>query len=135
VPPEFKVLHSTLIELRNKAFAHTDSAGQLQEHGKMTEVRFLFDGKNVKSFSSRSLFEPVLLPQIKDLSELLAQNVKQSHDNFMKRVLKAIVPKFKAAVGKELELNVEDEKGPMVVVTKKPIANKYPVVRDLSGSS
>jgi len=102
----------------------------------MTDVRFLFDGKNVTSFSSRSIFEPVLLLQIKDLSELLAQKVKQNHDNFMDRVLKAIAPKFTAAdIGKEFELIVEDEKGPMAVVTKDPIASKYPVVRHLSGSS
>jgi len=127
VPQEFNVLHSTLINLRNKAFAHTDSSGDLQEHGKMTDVRILFDGKSIKSFSSRLLFEPVLLPQIKALSELLAQKVNQSRDN----AFKVIAAKFTAAdIGKEFELNVEDEKGPMVVVTKDPIANKYPMVRE-----
>jgi hypothetical protein len=134
VPQEFKVLHSTLIDLRNQSFAHTDWSGQLQGHGKMTEVRFIFDGKNVRSFSSRSLFEPVLLPQIKDLSEILAQKVRERHDNFLGRVLEAIVPKFTAAdVGKEFELNVQDEKGPMIVA-RGPIAHKYPVVRHLPDS-
>ena len=85
-------------------------------------------GRNlIKSFSSRLLFEPVLLAQIKALSELLAQKVKQSRDN----AFKVIAAKFTAAdIAKEFELNVEDEKGPMVVVTKDPIANKYPMVRE-----
>ena len=59
VPTEFQSLHSTLIEFRNKAFAHTDASGQLQGHGKMTEVRFVFDGRSVGNFSSRPIFEPV----------------------------------------------------------------------------
>jgi hypothetical protein len=51
------------------------------------------------------------------------------------RVFKAIAPNFTAAdVGKEFELNLQDEKGPMVVVTKDPIQHKYPVVRHLPGS-
>jgi hypothetical protein len=79
VPTEFKSLHSTLIEFRNKAFARTDASGQLLGHGKMTEVRFLFDGTHVTNFSSRPIFEPVLLPSIKTLSDLLAQKVKESH--------------------------------------------------------
>jgi hypothetical protein len=73
VPPQYKELHSILIDLRNQTFAHTDSSGKLQGHGKMTDVRFLFDGKNITSFSPRSIFEPVLLPQIKELTEHLAQ--------------------------------------------------------------
>jgi hypothetical protein len=135
VPQKFKELHLILIDLRNQAFAHTDSSGQLQGHGKMTDLRFLFDGKNVTSFSSRSIFEPVLLPQIKELTELLAQKTKDSHENYLDRVFKAIAPNFTAAdVGKEFELNLQDEKGPMVVVTKDPIQHKYPVVRHLPGS-
>ena len=59
VPSEFKPLHSTLIELRNKAFAHTDASGQLLGHGKMTEIRLVFEGKSVVDFSSRPIFEPV----------------------------------------------------------------------------
>jgi len=34
-------------------------------------------------------------------------------------------------VGKEFELNVEDETGPMVVLSSDPIAGKYPVVRPM----
>jgi hypothetical protein len=136
VPQKFKELHSILIDLRNQAFAHTDSSGKLQGHGKMTDVRFLFDGKNVTSFSSRPIFEPVLLPQIKELTELLAQKAKESHENYLDRVFKVIAPKFTAAdIGKEFELNLQDEKGPMVVVAKDPIQRKYPVVRDLPGSA
>jgi len=42
------------------------------------------------------------------------------------------VPQFtEADVGREFELNVEDEKGPMVVRSSEPIAGKYPVVRPM----
>jgi hypothetical protein len=56
VPPEFKTLHSHLIELRHKGFAHTDSSGQLPGHGKMTEVRLIFTGTHVRTVSSRAIF-------------------------------------------------------------------------------
>ncbi len=132
VPSEFKWLHKTLIQLRNKAVAHTDASGHLEGHGKMTEVRFVFDGKSVVNFSSRPILEPVALPAVKTLSEILAKSVKESHDNFLGRVIKAIVPRFGVAdIGKEFELNVEDETGPMVIMTKDPIQHKYPVVRPL----
>jgi hypothetical protein len=50
------------------------------------------------------------LCHIKTLAERLAQHVKQTHDNFLNRVLSVIVPKFTLAdVGKEFELNAEDE--------------------------
>jgi len=102
VPPEFQTLHSTLIDLRHKAFAHTDFSGQLPGHGKMTEVRFVYDGKSVANFSRRPIFEPVLLPHIKALSDLLAQKVKESHDNFLNRILKVILPTLtRADVGTE----------------------------------
>ncbi len=135
VPSQFKELHSILINLRNQAFAHTDSSGKLQGHGKMTDVRFLFDGKNVTSFSSRSIFEPVLLPQVKELTEILAQKTKESHENYLDRVFKVIAPNFTATdIGKEFELNLQDEKGPMVVLAKEPIERKYPFVRHLPAS-
>jgi hypothetical protein len=136
VPSEYKTLHSTLIEFRNKAFAHTDADGRIPGHDKMTELRLQFDGSHVNSFSSRPIFNPVLLPSIKSLSDLLASEVKRSYDNFYDRVLKAIAPRFSFAdIGKEFELNVEDEKGPMVVLSKDPIQHKYPVVRPLSDSN
>ena len=60
----------------------------------------------------------------------LAQHVKQTHDNFLNRVLSIMVPKFTLAdVGKEFELNVEDETGPMVIPSNDLIARKYPMVR------
>ena len=111
------------MEFRHKAFAHSDFTGPLPGHGKMTEVRLVFDGRTVADFSSRPIFEPVLLPHIKALADLLAQKVKESHDNFLNRVLRVIVPQFtEADVGREFELNVEDEKGPMVVRSSEPIA-------------
>jgi hypothetical protein len=136
VPQEYTTLHSTLIEFRNKAFAHTDADGRIPGHDKMTELRLHFDGSHVNSFSSRPIFNPVLLPSIKNLSDILASEVKRSYDNFYDRVLKAITPRFSFAdVGKEFELNVEDEKGPMVVLSKDPIQHKYPVVRHLPEAS
>jgi hypothetical protein len=136
VPTEFKDLHSTLMNLRHKAFAHTDASGRLPGHGMMTEVRLVFEGGSVVNFSSRPILEPVLLAHIKTLSDLLAQKVKELHDTFFDRVLKAIVPSFGTAdIGKEFELNVQDEKGPMVVPAKDPIQHKYPVVRHLPESS
>jgi hypothetical protein len=132
VPSEYRTLHSTLIEFRNKAFAHTDADGRIPGHNKMTEVRFHFDGSHVNSFSSRPIFEPVLLPTIKNLSDLLANQVKLSYDRFYDRVLKALLPRFSLAdIGKEFELNVEDEKGTMMIESKDPIRGKYPVVRHL----
>jgi hypothetical protein len=136
VPQEFKQLHSTLMDLRHKAFAHTDASGRLPGHGMMTEVRLVFEGGSVVNFSSRPILEPVLLPHIKTLSDILTQKVKELHDTFLDRVLNAIVPRFGIAdIGKEFELNVQDEKGPMVVVSKDPIQHKYPVVRPLSDSN
>ena len=70
IPTEFRTLHSTLVEFRNKAFAHTDADGRTPGHDKMTELRLHFDGSHVNSFSSRPIFEPVLLPSIKNLSHL-----------------------------------------------------------------
>ena len=132
VPMEFKELHSNLMELRHKAFAHTNASGRLPGHGMMTEVRLVFEGGSVVNFSSRPILEPVLLPQIKALSDLLAQKVKELHDVFYDRVLKAIEPRFGIAdIGKEFELNVQDEKGPMVVPSKDPIQHKYLFVRHL----
>jgi hypothetical protein len=132
VPAEFKTLHSAFIELRNKAFAHSDADGQLPGHGKMIEVRLKYDGTGVKSFSSRPVFYPMLLPDIKALCDILAQKVKERHDNFLDRILKVIVPQFtEADIGKEFELNIEDAKGDMVVMAKEPIEHKYPIVRQL----
>lgn len=62
VPTEFEALHAKLMEFRHKEFAHSDFTGQLPGHGKMTEVRLVFDGRTVADFSSRPIFEPVLLP-------------------------------------------------------------------------
>jgi predicted double-glycine peptidase len=77
----------------------------------------------------------VLLPQIKELTEVLAHKAKESHESYLDRVIKSIAPKFTAAhIGQEFELNLQDEKGPMVVVSKDPIQHKYPVVRHLPGS-
>ena len=50
VPEEYKQLHKTLWELRNKAIAHTDMSGRLEGHGKMIEVRFVFDGRSIVNF-------------------------------------------------------------------------------------
>jgi hypothetical protein len=136
VPPEYKVLHSTLVELRHKAFAHTDASGHLPGRGMMMEVRLVFEGGSVVNFSSRPILEPELLPHIKTLSDLLAQKVKEMHDTFYDQVLKAIVPRFGIAdIGNEFELNVQDEKGPMVVASKDPMQHKYPFVRRLPRSS
>jgi hypothetical protein len=133
VPRECEELHSLLIKLRNKAFAHSDADGRFEGHGKMTEVRLFFDGSHVTSFSSRPVFEPMLLPQIKALSGLLAKQVKERYDTFYERVLNAIAPRFGVDdVGKEFELNVENEKGPMVLKAADLIQHKYPVVRPLS---
>jgi len=96
----------------------------------MAEVRFVFDGRSAGNFSSGPIFEPVSLPHIKTLAERLAQHVKQTHDNFLNRVLSVMVPKFTLAdVGKEFELNVEDETSPMVMPSNDPIARKYPMVQ------
>jgi len=133
VPPEYKELHSNLMDLRHKAFAHTDASGRLPGHGMMTEVRLVSEGGSVVNFSSRPVLEPELLPHIKALSDLLTQKVDEVHDKFYDRVLEAIAPRFGIAdIGKEFELNVEDEKGPMVVPSKDPIQHKYPVVRRLA---
>jgi hypothetical protein len=136
IPQEYKELHSNLMDLRHKAFAHTDASGRLPGHGIMTEVRLVFEGGSVVNFSSRPVLEPELLPHIKTLSDLLTQKVQEVHDKFYDRVLKAIVPRFGIAdIGKEFELNVQDEKGPMVVPAADPIRHKYPFVRHLPESS
>jgi len=88
VPQKFKELHANLFELRNKAFAHTDPSGQLPGFDKMTEVRLIFEGKSVVNFNSRAIFYPPLLPQIKELSGLLAKKAKELHDEAYDRVLK-----------------------------------------------
>jgi hypothetical protein len=130
VPTEFQDVHSALINLRNKAFSHSDSDGALDGHGKMTEVRFSFDGRYFASFSSRPVFEPVLLPSIDRLAELLAVQVKKQSDEVFEKILRAVIPTLRGSdVGKEFELNLEDEKGPMVVRATEAIAHKYPVVR------
>jgi hypothetical protein len=125
---------NALIELRNKAFAHSDAEARLSGHGKMTEVRLFFDFSHVTSFSSRPVFESVLLPRIQALSDLLANRVKERYDTFYEKVVvSAIARRFGPDdVGKEFELNVENEKGPMVLKAADLIHRKYPVVRPLS---
>jgi hypothetical protein len=133
IPREFKNLHSMLWELRNKAFSHSDVDGQLAGHGKMTEVRFSFDEERLQFFSSRPTFEPVLLPSIRRLTDLLEADVKQEIDKLFERVLKPMIPTLlKSGKGEEFVLNVGNEKGPMFVLAVDSIANKYPVVRPLS---
>jgi hypothetical protein len=56
----------------------------------------------------------------------------QEHRQALLNSLLKVIEISPADVGKEFELNLEDEKGPMVVVTKDPIEHKYPVVRPLS---
>jgi hypothetical protein len=132
VPAEHKVLHETLMDLRHKALAHTDYDGLLPGHGKMTEVRLVFDGRSVADFSSRPIFQPVLLPNIKALSDHLTQKAKEFHDKYLDRILKVIAPQFTVAdIGREFELNIDDENGPIVVPSSDPIAGKYPVVRPM----
>ena len=133
VPPQFKELHSHLVELRDKGFAHTDTLGQLPGHGKMTEFRFLFTGTHLRTFSSRPTFNLELLPHIKALSDSLVQKVIERRNPLLDRVKQLIVAQLKPAdVGKEFALNVEDEKGPMVVVTDDTVAHKYPVIRSVA---
>jgi hypothetical protein len=82
------------------------------------------------------LHDPRRILRRKNLSDLLANEVKRSYDNFYDRVLKAIYPRFSFGdKGKEFELNVEDEKGPMAVLSKDPIQHKYPMIRRLPEST
>jgi hypothetical protein len=61
----------------------------------------------------------------------LAKTIKELHDEAYDRVLKDL--RFrKTDTGKEFELNIQDEKRPIVVLTKDPIANKYRVTRNLA---
>ena len=130
VPAQFKWVHSSLMNLRDKAFAHSDFDGQLVGHGKMTDLRISIDRSRAVFFSSRSTVEPPLIPQIQALSNQLADQVRRSRDNFYKRVLNAILPTLQPDdVGKELVLNLEDEKGPMILRSTDPIRLKYPVIR------
>ena len=134
IPREFKDLHSYLWDLRNKAFSHSDVDGQLAgHHGKMTEVRFFFDGQHVSSFSSRPIFEPMLFPYIRRLADLLEADVKQEIERLFEKIVKAMILTLqKSKKGQEFELNIEDEKGPMLVQAEESITNKYPVVRPIS---
>ena len=137
------------MNLRHKAFAHTDFSGQMPPEGteKMTEVLLVYNWKSaesfssrpisepvplrLKTFSSRPIFEPVLLPDIKTLSESLAQTAAQSRDNFLIRIHKAIGPLDAADIGKEFKLNVEDGIGPIVVPSAERDLEKYPVIRPM----
>jgi hypothetical protein len=133
IPSKFKELHSYLWELRNKAFSHSEAGAQLPGHGKMTEVRFGFDGQYLNSFSSRPIFEPVLLPPIRDLADLLEADVKQEAEKLFEKIVKSMIPVLrKSDKGSEFELNIEDENGPMIVRATEWVANKYPVIIPLS---
>jgi hypothetical protein len=82
---------------------------------------------------SRPYFEPILLPHIKDLVDILSRKVRTTHDQFLGRIMNVVAPQFVVSdIGKEFELNVEDEKGPMVVCSSDPIRHKYPVIRPLA---
>jgi hypothetical protein len=132
VPTEFEWVHSSLLELRDKAFAHSDFDGQLPGHGKMTDARIMLDGTKAVFFSSRSTLEPALLPHIRALSTLLAQKVAQSRENFYRRVMRTVLPALQQdGAGNEWLLNLEDETGPMLVKSTDPIRQKYSVVRPL----
>ena len=52
----------------------------------------MYNGESLEPFSSRPTFQPVLLPNIKALSESLAQKVAESRDNFLNRIRNAIGP-------------------------------------------
>jgi len=132
VPAELAWVHSSLVELRDKAFAHSDFDGQLPGHGKMTDARIWLDGKKAVFFSSRSSLEPALLPHIRALSTLLAEKVASSRENFYKRMMsKVLLAVEQDDLGSEWLLNLEDETGPMLVKSTDPIRQKYRVVRPL----
>jgi hypothetical protein len=96
----------------------------------MTKVRFSFDEERVQFFSSRPIFEPVLLPSIRRLTDLLEADVKQEIEKLFEKILKPMIPTLlKSGKGKELVLNLGDKNGPMFVPAVDSIANKYPVVR------
>jgi hypothetical protein len=133
VPKKFKDLHSYLWELRNKAFSHSEAGAQLPGHGKMTEVRFIFDGQYFNSFSSRPIFEPVMLPSIRDLADILETDVEQELEKLFEKMIRAMMSTLlKTDAGQEFELNVENENGPMIIKAADSIANRYPVVRPIS---
>lgn len=133
IPSKYKELHSYLWELRNKAFSHSDAGAQLPGRGRMTDARFGFDGQYLNGFSSRPIFEPILLPSIRDLADRLEADVKQEIETLFKIISNAIIPMLrKSDPGQEFELNVEDENGPMIIKAADSIANRYPVVRPIS---
>jgi hypothetical protein len=133
IPREFKNLHSYLWQLRNKAFSHSEAGAQLPGHGKMTEVRFSFDGRYFNSFSSRPIFEAVMLPSIRDLADILETDVEQELEKLFEKIIRAMMSTLlKTDAGQEFELNVENENGPMIIKAADSIANRYPVVRPIS---
>ena len=133
VPTEFQDLHSAIIDLRNKAFSHSDADGELPDHGKMTEVRVSFNGSHLHSFSSRPVFEPVLLPSIERLADQLSAQAKKQGDDLFTKMMPVIIPMLRESdIGKEFQLNVEDETGPMFVRAADSIEHRYPVVRSIS---
>jgi hypothetical protein len=130
IPQKFEGLHSELITLRDKGFAHSDFEGQLVDIGRMTEVRIYWDGPVVGSFSTRPVFEPLLLPSIKELCDHLADKVKAERDTFFKRVMQIAGKSFELDdVGKEFVLNIEDETGSMIKRAPDSLRDKYLMIR------
>ena len=128
IPREFRTLHDHLSILRNKAFAHTDSAGKIPGHGKTTDLRFHLDGHHLKNFSSRTVVEPRLLPNVKLLAEKLHASVKMLHDKHLEKLVPYLVAEIlKAGRSKEFELNIEDPNGPLLLECK-PIRGEFPFV-------
>ena len=119
IPPEHKNLHDTLLEHRDKFYAHTDAKSfKLPDFGDASQVRFLVLPHEMRLFGTQFRARPPFLPEVVVLCSALEKKVNYHMIKLMKRHAKTVP----GEVG-EYSINILDESGPFVM-KEKPLILK-----------
>lgn len=119
IPPEHKSLHDTLLDHRDKFYAHTDAKSfKLSDFGDANQVRFLVLPHEIRLFGTQFRSRPPFLPEVVELCGVLQTKVNYHIAKLQKRHAK----KIPQAVG-EYAINILNESGPFVI-KEKPLILK-----------
>ena len=119
IPPEHKTLHDTLLQHRDKFYAHTDAKSfKLSDYGDASQVRFLVLPDEIRLFGTQFRSRPPFLPEVIEICHALQTKVNYHIAKLQKRHAK----KIPQTVG-EYAINILDESGPFVI-KEKPLILK-----------
>jgi hypothetical protein len=121
IPSEQKTLHETLLDHRDKFYAHTDAKSlKLSDFGETNQVRFLVLSHEIRLFATQFRTRPPFLPEVIELCHALQTKVNYHIAKLQKRHAK----KIPQAVG-EYAINILDESGPFVIKERPLILRPY----------